>query len=179
MNMKQLYALLIILIVIYVGINVGANGLNILNSNDGNNTNNAVDGIAVGDSSFAKIDSFKATKINNTAVKLVDPSTNLTIQVEEIDSSSNVKSLYESQKEGSGITSSQEVDQNGVTAYFLYKEESDSYDTDIYFTKDNKNYLISGHNTTYENSDSFINTCKEIIDTMHENGNSDGKINRF
>ena len=98
MNMKQLYALLIILIVIYVGINVGANGLNILNSNDGNNTNNAVDGIAVGDSSFAKIDSFKATKINNTAVKLVDPSTNLTIQVEEIDSSSNVKSLYESQK---------------------------------------------------------------------------------
>ena len=44
-SMKKLYALLIILIVIYVGINVGANGLNILNSND--NTTTTVDKLFV------------------------------------------------------------------------------------------------------------------------------------
>ena len=178
--MKKLYALLVILIILYVGINVAANGLNILNSNADNttNTNNAADGIKIGDSSFAKIENFAASKINDTAVNLVDNATGVSIQVEQIDSSANVNDIYENSKgEDSEYTSSQEVDQNGVTAYFLYKEGPDGYDTDVYFSKNNQNYLISGYNTTYENSDSFINACKEIIDTL--TSNSDGKISRF
>lgn len=171
--MKKLYALLVILIVIYVGINVGANGLNILNSNsvDVTTNTNTADGITVGASSFPKIANFTDTKINDTAVKLADNKNNVTIEVDELDSSKSVSDIYKNLNgEGSGYTSSQEIDQNGVTAYFLYKEGDESYNADIYFSKDNHNYKISGTNITYENSDYFINHCKNIIDTIKANG---------
>ena len=84
--MKKLYALLIILIVIYVGINVGANGLNILNSND--NTTTTVDAgnkdVKLGDSSFSKIGNFTDSKVNDTAIRLVDNRTGVSILVEQI-----------------------------------------------------------------------------------------------
>lgn len=178
--MKKLYALLIILIVIYVGINVGANGLNILNSND--NTTAAVgvgDGIAVGASSFAKLDNFKDTKINDSAVKLVDSSNGVTIQVEQIDSSLNLNDTYSSLLNDGSYTSGQEIDQNGVDAFFLYREGTESYNTDIYFAKNDQNYKISGTNTTYENSDYFIDSCKNIIDTLGGSSSDDGKISRW
>ncbi len=173
--MKKLYALLVILIVIYVGINVGANGLNILNSNSVDvttNTNtNSADGITVGASSFPKNANYTDTKINDTAVKLVDNKTGVNIEVDELDSSKSVSDIYKNLNgEGSGYSSSQEIDQNGVTAYFLYKEGAESYNADIFFSKDNHNYKISGTNITYENSDYFINTCKNIIDTINANG---------
>lgn len=179
--MKQLYALLIILIVIYVGINVGANGLNILNSNDNVNTDvstNNGDGIAVGASNFAKINDFKDSKVNDSAVKLIS-SNNISILVEQLDNSNNVTDLYNSLIGQGGYTSSQQIDQNGVPAYFLYQESESSYNADIYFAKNNQNYKISGDNITYENSEFFINACKNIIDSMNSAGSDDGKINRW
>lgn len=181
MEMKKLYALLIILIVIYVGINVAANGLNILNTNDNttNNTNNNNgDGITVGAGNFAKISNFKESKINNTAVNLVNSNSNMTILVEQLDSSQNVSDTANSLISQGSYTSNQKIDQNGVPAYFLYQESESSYNTDIYFAKDGQNFKISGDNITYENSESFINTCKNIIDTMSASS-SDGKISRW
>ncbi len=175
--MKRLYALLIILIVIYIGINVGANGLNILGSSD--NATDVSDGITVGSSSFPALANFSDTKINDTAVSLVDNNKNVNILVEEIDNSLNVVDTYNNLiSDGSKYTSSQVIDQNGVSAYFLYDTDNETYDTAIYFNKNNQNYLIIGQNTTYENSDYFINHCKDIIDTI-ESSSSDGKISRF
>jgi hypothetical protein len=53
-----------------------------------------------------------------------------------------------------------------VTTYFLYNEGSESYSADIYFNKDNQNFLISSEGISYENSDYFINHCKNVIDTI-------------
>ena len=183
MNMKQLYAILIVLIVIYVGINVGANGLNILNSNDNsspNTSSNAGGGdIAVGAGSFAKIDNFADKKINDTAVSLTSKNSNVSLTVEQIDSSLNVTDTYNSLLSGGSYTSGQAINQNGVTAYFLYHEDTNGYSSDVYFAKDNQNFKISGTNVTYENSDNFINTCKSIIDSLHVTSNNDGKISRW
>ena len=147
-SMKKLYALLIILIVIYVGINLGANGLNILNSND--NTTTTVDAgnkdVKLGDNSFSKIGNFTDSKVNDTAIRLVDNKTGVTILVEQIDSSLNLNDTYNSLISEGSYTSSQEIDQNGVPAYFLYKESGEGYDSDIYFAKNNQNYKISGTN---------------------------------
>ena len=159
--MKKLYALLIILIVIYIGINVSANGLNILDS--GNSTSN---GNAVGNVNFPQIDGFNETKINDTDVKYVDNKTGITIDVQKIDNSNNVSDIYKKLSNSGTYTSSQSIDQNGVTTYFLYKESKTGYDSEIYFNKNNQNFKITGYNTTYENSDSFINSCKEIIDSI-------------
>lgn len=177
--MKKLYALLVILIIIYIGINVGANGLNILSSND-NATVEANDTIAVGASGFPALENFTDTKINDTAVKLVDNNKNVNILVEQLDDSLNVVDVYNNLlSSGSKYTSSQVIDQNGVSVYFLYDTGDESYDTAVYFNKNNHNYKITGYNTTYENSDYFINHCKDIIDTIDTSSSSDGKISRF
>ena len=63
-------------------------------------------------------------------------------------------------------TSRQTIDQNGVTSYFLYQEGSDSYDSNIFFNKNGQNYCISGYGISYDDSDYFINHCKDIIDTI-------------
>lgn len=154
--MKKLYALLIILIVIYVGMNVSVNGFNIL-------TPKAEPGQDIG---FPDLDNFTKTEINDTAVKYLDNKTGVNIELEEISSSANVSDIYRNLANGSSYTSSQQIDQKGVTVYFLYNEGSETYNTDIYFNKDGKNYHMSGFNTTYENSDYFINHCKQLIDTI-------------
>lgn len=174
--MKKLYALLVILIVIYIGINVGANNLNLVGSDAGNTTtttNNNTDGIALGSSNFAKLDNFTSKKINDTALRLRD-SNNLTITVKQIDNSKNISDIANKLISSGGYTSNQVIDQNGVTTYFLYKEGTDSYDSDIFFSKNNQNYELSGVNITYDNSDTFINSCKNIIDTMSSSGSSGG-----
>ncbi|WP_292608007.1 hypothetical protein [Methanobrevibacter sp. UBA188] len=180
-SMKKLYALLIILIVIYVGINVGANGLNILNSND--NTTTTVDAgnkdVKLGDSSFSKIGNFTDSKVNDTAIRLVDNRTGVSILVEQIDSSLNLNDTYNSLISQGTYSSNQEINQNGVPAYFLYKESGEGYDSDIYFAKNNQNYKISGTNVTYDNSEYFINSCKNIIDTIGGSSSNDGKISRW
>lgn len=175
--MKKLYALLVILIVLYIGINVGANNLNLVGSDAGTaDTTNAtanVDGIAIGSSNFAKIDGFKNQKINDTALNLTN-SNNLTITVNLLDSSQNITDVANRLIDSGSYTSNQVIDQNGVTTYFLYQESEDSYNADIFFSKNNQNYELSGDNITYDNSDTFINNCKNIIDTMSSSGSSGG-----
>ncbi|MBE6507798.1 MAG: hypothetical protein E7Z77_00135 [Methanobrevibacter sp.] len=161
--MKKLYALLIILVVIYLGINLLPLGFNSQTSTDiANNTT-----IAIGGSSFEKISNFTDSKVNDTVVSLVDERNNLVINVSEIDSSQNITDIVNNAFANVGYTSNDTIDQNGVTSYFMYIEGVYGYDADIYFSKDGKNYLISGVEIPYENSDYFINTCKGIIDSLN------------
>lgn len=162
MKMKTLYALLVILIVLYIGINVSANGINILNTNN-NQTN---DSAGIGDVSFPKLEGFNQIKINDSAVKYVNNDTGVTIELQKIDNSQNISDIYKNLVNQGTYTSSQEIDQNGVTAYFLYKEGQSTYSADIYFNKLNQNFKISGNNITYENSDYFIKNCKKTIDSI-------------
>ena len=158
--MKKLYALLIILIVIYVGINVSVNGFSIT-SPQTNDTE------IISEIVFPSLDSnFTMTKVNNTSAKYVDNNNGVNILVQAINTTENLSTIYTNLVNGGLYTSSQQIDQNGVTAYFLYQEGAESYNTDIYFNKNGQNYKISGYNTTYENSAYFINHCKQIIDTI-------------
>ena len=165
MNMKTLYALLVILIVLYIGINVGATGLDIFNI-DNNQTTNSTGGNVTGNATFPKIDGFNQTKVNDTCVRYVNNNTRMTIEVQKIDNSQNITEVYNNLVKEGSYTSSQEVDQNAVTTYYLYKEGQSGYSADIYFNKINQNFKISGKNITYENSDYFIKTCKQIIDNI-------------
>lgn len=179
MNMKQLYALLIILIVLYIGINVGANGLNILNA-DSNSTTDSTAGAVAGNITFPKLDGFIQSKVSDSEVQYLDNSTGVTIDVQTIDNSKNITEIYNSLLKDGSYTSSQEVDQNGVTTYYLYKEGQTGYSTDIYFNKNGQNFKINVNNITYEDSDFFIKNCKNIIDSISGGqSSSDGKISRF
>ncbi len=161
--MKKLYALLIILIVIYLGINLLPLGFNSQTSTDVVNDTT----IAIGGSTFEKISNFTDNKVNDTVVSLVDENNNLVINVSEIDSSQNIVDIVNNAAYNVGYTSNDTVDQNGVASYFMYREGVYAYDADIYFSKNGKNYLISGVEIPYENSDYFINTCKGIIDSLN------------
>lgn len=169
-TMKKLYALLIILIILYVGINVAANNLPFTHTNSlesDSNNNNA----AIGDSGFPKLQNFTDTKINDTAVKY-NNSDNTTIYLEKLDNSQNISDIA-SKTYKTGYTSNQTINQNGITAYFLYNESVNSYNVKIFFNANKQNYEISGNHISYENSDKFINTCKSIIDA-YASGNSNG-----
>lgn len=165
--MKKLYALLVILIVLYIGINVGADVLN-LTGPDATVSNAVADGegIALGSVNFAKVEGFKEKKINDTAVRLNDSSKNMTIDVYQIDNSRNISDIADSLIDSGSYTSNQVLDQNGVTTFYLYKDGSESYDAEIYFEKNNQNYEIRGEKISYDSSDYFINSCKTIIDTL-------------
>lgn len=166
--MKKLYALLIILVVIYLGINLLPLGFNSQTST------NALDEatVAIGESSFEKISNFTDNKINDTFVSLVDEKTNMVINVSEIDSSQNITDIVDNAYYNVGYTSNQTINQSGVTSYFMYNEGVYAYDADIYFNKDGKNYLIRGVEIPYENSDYFIDTCKGIIDSLKANSSN-------
>ena len=103
----------------------------------------------------------------------------MSILVEQIDSSLNLNDTYNSLISQGTYSSNQEINQNGVQAYFLYKESGEGYNSDIYFAKNNQNYKISGTNVTYDNSEYFINSCKNIIDTIGGSSSNDGKISRW
>ena len=174
--MKKLYALLAILIVIYVGINVVYNGMDTINGLSNFNAADAfkfdnggknIDGIVVGTSDFAKLENFTDKKINDNEVSLIDSKRNITIHVKQLDDAKNVKdTVSHLLSTDTEITSNQTILQNDISAYFLYKEGEDTYHADIYFNKDKKNYLISGDDISYDDSDYFINSCKEIINSM-------------
>ncbi len=164
--MKRLYALLVILIVLYIGINVGANNLPFGDSTALNTTDNANAGISMGNINFPKLDNFTDNKINDTAVSYRDANYNMTINVSTVDNSQSIGDIASNLLSSGRYTSNQTIDQNGVTTYFLYNEGSESYSADIYFNKDNQNFLISGEGISYENSDYFINHCKNVIDTI-------------
>ncbi len=166
--MKKLYALLIILIVIYLAINLLPLGFNSQTSTDA--VNNST--IAIGESSFEKIGNFTDNKVNDTVVSLVDESNNMVINVSEIDSSQNIADIVDNAFYNVGYTSNETINQSGVISYFMYNEWEYSYDADIYFNKDGKNYLIRGVEIPYENGDYFINSCKEIIDSLNVNSSN-------
>lgn len=167
--MKRLYALLVILIVLYIGINVAAGNLPFTDSHT-DSSDNASSSVSVGQGGFPKIDNFTDTKINDTAVRYNDSNKNMTITLRTVDNSKDIASLASS----GSYTSNQTVDQNGVTAYFLYNEGVESYSADVYFNKNKQNYLITGSNITYADSDYFINHCKSIIDAISGGNDSKG-----
>ena len=88
--MKRLYALLVILIILYIGINVGANNLNLTGSDA--NVANDTGTVELGDSGFPKLDNFTDTKVNDTAMNYVD-SNNMTISVNKIDNGQDISSI--------------------------------------------------------------------------------------
>lgn len=171
-TMKKLYALLIILIVAYVGINVAANNFNLTGGNattaiDDSNSGNQAGG------TFPQLQNFTQNKINDTAVSYQDSNYNMTIYAQQLDNSKNISDIV-SGLDQSKYTSSQNIDQNGITTYLFYNEGSETYSADIFFNKNNQNYMISGGNITYENSDFFINHCKNIIDSISSSQESNG-----
>ncbi|MBR5503989.1 MAG: hypothetical protein IKV87_06070, partial [Methanobrevibacter sp.] len=171
---------LTILIVIYVGINLAYNGLDTINGITSFNIHDALnigggevnkDGIIVGDSSIAKLENYTDKKISDNEVRLTDYGNDIAINVKQLDDSANIKdTVSKLLAEDTEITSNQAISQSGVTAYFIYKETVENYDAEIYFNKDGKNYLITGEDIAYSNSDNFINACKEIINSMGPSG---------
>lgn len=166
MEMKKLYALLVILIVIYVGINVIPFGFDSQPAQENVTTENMV---SVGASVFSPIENFNENPVNDTAIDLVDDSKGVTVTVSEIDNSESINDIFTSFAVESGATSNQTIDQNGVTTYLVYNEGESSYGVDIFFNKNGQNYHLSGSDISYDNSDYFINTCKNIIDTIDIN----------
>ena len=164
--MKRLYALLAILIVIYVGINVGSMVINDMGNANVNVTENVTENlVSVGASSFPTLDNFSDSAVNDTTISLAD-NDGMTIYVSEIDNSESIESIYNNFIASTEHTSTQTIDQNGVTTYFVYNTGSESYNADVFFNKNGQNYLISGDGIPLDNSDYFINHCKTIIDTI-------------
>ena len=172
--MKKLYALLAILIVIYIGVNFQYNGLDTINSLSHVNLNvglsmdngNDANSIKIGPSAFDKLENFHAERVTANEVKLVDTNKKISIRVCKLNDPQNMTKKVKHAIEKNNITSNQTVSQNGITAYFLYNEGPETYNADIYFIKEDKNYFISGDNIRYEDSDYFINSCKDIINSM-------------
>ena len=172
--MKRLYALLAILIIAYIGINVAFDNVNFIGS-DASTAADSGSSASAGNATIPDIDNFKTKKINDTAVKYTD-SSNMTINLNRLDNSQEIADIVNNLDQ-SAYTSNQTIDQNGVTAYFLYNEGSESYGADIFFNKNDQNYMISGTDISYENSDYFINHCKSIIDSI--GGSSDSNSGGF
>ena len=171
-TMKKLYALLIILIVAYIGINVVADNFNLTGGDATTATDNSGNANP-GTGDFPQLQNFTQKKINDTAVSYSDSNYNMTIYAQLLDNSKNISDIV-SGLDQSKYTSSQTIDQNGVTTYFYYNEGSETYSSNIYFNKNNQNYMISGGNITYENSDFFINHCKNFIDSISSKQDSNG-----
>lgn len=165
-----------ILIVIYVGINLAYNGLDTLTAisnfdiKDPLSIGGEFDGdtVKVGSSSFTKIDNFTYKKSTNHQIKAINYENNVSIYVKQLDDSQDIEKTVDKFLYGNNtrVTSNQTISQNGITAYFLYKETEEKYDADIYVKKDGKKYLIRGVDINYENSDFFIDNCKTIINRI-------------
>lgn len=183
--MKKLYALLVILIVLYIGINAAAHNLPFIdtpfymddnvslidldNNAPSNVTEDVVENaVSVGASSFPPLDNFKDNSVNDTTVSLVDDD-GMAIYVSEIDNSQSIEDIYNNFIANTEHTATETIDQNGVTTYFVYDTGSELYNADIFFNKNGQNYLISGDGIPLSNSDYFINHCKTIIDTIDIN----------
>ncbi len=161
--MKKLYALLAILIIAYIGINIAADNLPFTGSDSSvttdNNTATAVN------ANLPSLDNFNKTQINDTAVSYDDSEYNMTIYLNKIDNNQEISAIVNGLNQGD-YTSNQTIIENSETLYFLYNESSESYSADVYFNKNNQNYLITGNNISYENSDYFISHCKSIINSI-------------
>lgn len=174
--MKKLYALLVILIIAYVGINVAADNLHLNDSN----ANDAAKGNGANavNASLPSLDSFNKTQINDTTVSYTDPSYNMTIYLNKLDNGKTISDIVNGLNQA-GYTSNQTITENGETAYFLYKEGPDSYSADIFFNKNKQNYMLTGNNISYENSDYFISHCKSIINSMGSGNSTTSGFSRW
>ena len=172
--MKKLYILLLVLILVYINVNLAYTYLNpdtgftnLFAHDKEMEENNDTNTISIGTSTFEKLANFEDTSISTNSVSLFDSGQNLTINVSEIDDSQNLtETVNDLLINDPTITSNQTLDQNGVNVYFLYAEGTEAYNADIYFNKDGKNYEITGDNIGYDESDYFINNCKDIINSM-------------
>lgn len=165
MEMKKLYTLLVILIVIYVGINVIPWG----SDSQPEENVTAENMITVGASSFPQMENFTEKSINDTSTSIVDSSKDMTIYVSEIDNSQGISDIYNDFLANGESSSTQTIDQNGVTTYLAYNEGDGTYGANIYFNKNGQNYMIVGNDIDNADSDYFINHCKNIIDSIEIN----------
>lgn len=172
--MKKLYALLVILIIAYIGINVVADNLNLTGDDGTTATSNSA---VAGNASIPKLDNFTDTKVNDTTVRYND-SNNMTIYLNKLDNGKKIEDIVKG-LDHSKYTSNQTIDQNGVTTYFLYNEGPKTYSADIYFNKNSQNYMITGSAIKYENSDYFINHCKNIIDSIGGSTSNSNGLSRW
>ena len=160
--MNKLYALLIILIVAFVGINVAYDNVPFIGhmGNSTSDTNSTV----VGNSSFTNATGYNVVSSNASSVVLSNGTNN--ISVEQFNYENNLASAVGNMYLNGGYTSNQTINQNGVTVYFLYQEGTESYNATVYFNKNSSTYLITSTDIPFENSDSVINSIKAIIDSM-------------
>ena len=173
--MKRLYIALVILIIAFIGINACFGNLNILNfqtAADDAEGNNAT----IGNTNLPELNGFKINKINDTAANFVNSDKDMVIKLLLIDNSKDISEIAKSSYSNSNFTSNQTFDQNGVPVYLLYDESSDSYNSKVFFSKDKQNYMLTGVDMEYEDSDYFVNSCKNIIDSINStgSGNSGG-----
>ena len=171
--MKKLYILLLVLILVYINVNLAytylnpEDGFTNLFANDEKINENDTNTITIGTSTFEKLANFENSSIDTNAVSLYDSGQELTINVSEIDNSQDLSETVNNLLiNDNSITSNQTLVQNGANVYYLYAEGTDGYNAVIYFNKDGKNYLIKGNNIDYDESDYFINSCKDIINPM-------------
>ena len=160
--MNKLYALLIILIVAFVGINVACDNVLFI-GHMGNSTSDA-NSTVVGNSSFTNATGYNVVSSNASSVVLSNGTNN--ISVEQFNYENNLASAVGNMYLNGGYTSNQTINQNGVTVYFLYQEGTESYNATVYFNKNSSTYLITSTDIPFENSDSVINSIKAIIDSM-------------
>lgn len=171
--MKKLYILLLLLILIYINVNLAftiidpEDGFTNLFAHDKEIEENDTNTITIGSSTFEKLANFEDTSVSTNEVSLFDSGQNLTINISEIDDSQNLSETVNTLlMNDATITSNQTLDQNGANVYYLYAEGTEAYNSVIYFNKDGKNYLIKGNDISYDESEYFINSCKDIINSM-------------
>ena len=173
--MKKLYALLVILIVLYVGINVAEDNIPLVSDNPESDYNSFLhtndtkevkeNVVSVRASNFSALNNFNDSVVNDTTVSLSD-NNGTTIYVSEIDNSESIDYIYNNFIANNENTGTQTIDQKGVTTYLVYNTGSEAYDANIFFNKNGQNYQIFGYGIPLSNSDYFINHCKTIIDTL-------------
>lgn len=173
--MKRLYALLVILIIAYIGINVAADNLHLAGDDTTTSTDTTNSGSV--NNTIPKLNNFTETKANDTTV-IYEDSNNMTIYLNKLDNGKKIEDIVKG-LDHSKFTSNQTIDQNGVTTYFLYNEGPQAYSADIYFNKNNQNYYLSGAKIAYEDSDYFINNCKNIIDTIGGSSSNSNGLSRW
>ena len=167
--MKRLYIALVILIIAYIGINACFGDLSLLNYQtvaDAVGGNNAT----IGNTNLPELDGFKTNKTNDTSANFVNSDKNMVIKLLLIDNSKDISEIAKTSYSNSNFTSNQTFDQNGVPVYLLYDESSDGYNSKVFFSKDKQNYMLSGDDMEYEDSDYFVNSCKNIIDSINSTG---------
>lgn len=172
--MKKLYALLVILIIAYIGINMAADNMDLFHAKDANVTENDTNIVKVGASSFNVLKDYEKNQVNDTYASLSNKDKNLTIDVAQMNETQSkledfANKLYKDGK----YTSHHTIKAGNITAYVLYHGLKTNYSSDVFFNKNNHTYRITSDFIKYKDADYFLDECKEIINTL--NATSDAK----